>query len=574
MSTTRRSKLVGASVLTAALTLSFFAVKGQAADTIQPIGPVGTGITIVVPAGTNNAPGAGFSQGNPFKDDVYLSTITFAGGTLKAFSSGNVFIQEALVTAARHTLNAEFGDNDNGADGDPNPFVQAGATAEGINIWGTNHDVIRESTVPAIQDAAIAAALRTPNLLGLVDGEDGKINNVTENYTFRVMFERSISDNNWSVQDYLPEIVFWERGVNSDFSVRAILDGSKIDNPVYAPNTVTVFRTDLLASGIWIDTVEINRSDEPANPPQQLGFVGIDLTSFGAHAEIGWMPIIGLEISALNLSGPDLGLAIFDNGRSSLGDRVWHDLNGNGIQDPGEPGIAGITVNLLDGSGNPTGLSTITDVNGLYLFSDLTPGNYSVEFVKPAAYDLFSPQHVGGDSAVDSDADTLTGKTGATTLLSGQTDLTLDAGMLKYAVLGDYVWLDLNKNGIQDPGEPGVESVAVNLLDGFGALLASTLTDENGHYLFSELLPGLYELEFVLPPGYEFTTEGAGLDPEMDSNANAFGRTGQFWLLSGQSDLSWDAGLVLEQNVPEPASLGLVVGGVVALLARGRRRRE
>lgn len=58
----------------------------------------------------------------------------------------------------------------------------------------------------------------------------------------------------------------------------------------------------------------------------------------------------------------------------SLGDRVWNDLNRNGIQDPGEPGIAGVTVNLLDSAGNTVG-TTITDAEGHYRFDvDLDAG--------------------------------------------------------------------------------------------------------------------------------------------------------------------------------------------------------
>ena len=102
---------------------------------------------------------------------------------------------------------------------------------------------------------------------------------------------------------------------------------------------------------------------------------------------------------------------------SSLGDFVWHDLDRDGVQDDGEHGIAGVTVNLTDCSGKVID-STTTDTNGNYLFTDLTPGDYAVQFVAPAGY-LFTTADAGGDAA-DSDAtdpvtDPATGTTTGTT---------------------------------------------------------------------------------------------------------------------------------------------------------------
>lgn len=87
---------------------------------------------------------------------------------------------------------------------------------------------------------------------------------------------------------------------------------------------------------------------------------------------------------------------------ASLGDFVWDDLNGDGIQDVGEPGLANVTVNLLL---NGTVTDTVsTDGMGGYLFTNLVSStNYVVEFVMPAGY-VFTPRDAGVDS-VDSDAD-------------------------------------------------------------------------------------------------------------------------------------------------------------------------
>src|SRR5205085_2608386 len=114
--------------------------------------------------------------------------------------------------------------------------------------------------------------------------------------------------------------------------------------------------------------------------------------------------------------------------KAAIGDFVWNDTNANGVQDAGENGIAGVTVNLLDATGTAVLATTATDANGLYHFTNLTPGSYEVQFVTPAGYSV-SPKDAGGNDATDSDADAATGKTIAYTLSSGETNNTVDAGL-------------------------------------------------------------------------------------------------------------------------------------------------
>ena len=112
---------------------------------------------------------------------------------------------------------------------------------------------------------------------------------------------------------------------------------------------------------------------------------------------------------------------------ASIGDFVWYDANDNGIQDIGEVGVPGVTVELLDCAGNVLA-TTLTDANGYYLFANLTPGDYRIHFVLPEG-DEFSPMDQGSDDAVDSDADVTTGLTACTTLDAGENDMTWDAGI-------------------------------------------------------------------------------------------------------------------------------------------------
>ena len=115
---------------------------------------------------------------------------------------------------------------------------------------------------------------------------------------------------------------------------------------------------------------------------------------------------------------------------ASIGDRVWEDINENGLQDD-EPGIAGVIVHLYDSGGLVA--STATNGTGYYLFDNLVPGDYYLVFELPVGY-LFTMQDQGIDDGLDSDANTTTGATIFTTLSSGENDMTWDAGMVKEKV--------------------------------------------------------------------------------------------------------------------------------------------
>gem|GEM_PF-1567062 len=122
--------------------------------------------------------------------------------------------------------------------------------------------------------------------------------------------------------------------------------------------------------------------------------------------------------------------------------------------------------------------------------------------------------------------------------------------VLEYAELGDFVWNDLDQDGIQEAGEPGIEGVTVNLwsvdeLCAPVAIIDTMLTDANGYFLFDSLKAGDYKVQFVLPDGdWFFTMQYAGTDDMIDSNANpATGITDCVTLAAGASDLTIDAGM-------------------------------
>ncbi|MFP4654363.1 MAG: SdrD B-like domain-containing protein [Methanohalobium sp.] len=230
---------------------------------------------------------------------------------------------------------------------------------------------------------------------------------------------------------------------------------------------------------------------------------------------------------------------------AAIGDHVWGDLNGNGIQNEGEPGIQGLTVELYNCSDDTLVSSTITDENGYYNFT-VTPGEYYVKFFSDG-YE-FTLQDQGADDTADSDANS-TGETECVTLASNETNYTVDAGLYQPASIGDYVWEDMDGDGVQNDGDTGIDNVTVELYNCNGDFLATTTTNETGYYNFTDLAPGDYYVNFTAPPGYEFTFLGQGANFE-DSDANPLGNTSCVTLTSGENNNTIDAGLY------QPASIG------------------
>lgn len=228
-----------------------------------------------------------------------------------------------------------------------------------------------------------------------------------------------------------------------------------------------------------------------------------------------------------------------------IGDRVWIDRTADGVQDPGEPGVAAVDVRLRNCADDSLSETTLTDAAGNYLFQ-VAPGDYYVEFVLPAG-SFFAPSNApAATPGTDSDADPATGRTACTTLSDGEEDPSWDAGLYRTARLGDRVWNDTNANGLQDPGEPGVAGVPVALHDCAGALASSTTTGADGSYAI-DVAPGSYFVVFTPPGGYVFSPADQGADDAVDNDADLIGgrapAAGCMTLASDGVDQGWDAGI-------------------------------
>lgn len=269
---------------------------------------------------------------------------------------------------------------------------------------------------------------------------------------------------------------------------------------------------------------------------------------------------IGLRNATISIANndPDESPYVFNirgNGTSPsdgvIGDRVWLDNDGDGIQDVGEDPMPGITVSLYDSGDNLLG-TTVSAADGSYSFQGLASGNYYLTFTNaPSGYSL-SALDQGGDDALDSDANPSNGgKTATFSLNISEVDNTRDAGFTATGV-GNFVWLDVNENGLQDAGETGVPGIDVEIKINGGASVATTTTDASGYYAFTNLSPNTYRLYFTgLAAGYAFTTQNVGADDAIDSDVNILsGESDAFVLGAGTFVSSIDAG-VYQQSAPE-----------------------
>ncbi|MGO1053856.1 SdrD B-like domain-containing protein [Crossiella sp. CA198] len=300
-----------------------------------------------------------------------------------------------------------------------------------------------------------------------------------------------------------------------------------------------------------------------APPPATLNWTGKEAGS-SRTVDSNVDPATGAATVTVGPAGADdhsIDAGVTAAPPNKLGDLVWVDTNRNGVQDTGEPPVPGVKVTAKKPDGSAAGTAT-TDATGKYLISPLPDGAYSVCFdlsgLAPEyqGYLLTRP-NAGGADAKDSDPDPATGCTASTTLGPGKReDLTLDAGIRPGNRLGDYVWIDANKNGVQDAPESPVAGAPVILKDGAGAVLGNTTTNASGQYLFDKLKDGVYQVCFDLTKlpanlgDYVPTKANTGADDAKDSDADPVtGCTEVVELGPGKrQNLTLDAGLVNPPN--------------------------
>ena len=288
-----------------------------------------------------------------------------------------------------------------------------------------------------------------------------------------------------------------------------------------------------------------------------------------------------------------------------IGDQVWHDINGDGVQNGGEPGLPNIEVTIVrqDGNpvndilGNPIATTVTTDATGNYQFSNIPSADYTIIFesvnTEPDFY-LTLEDYSGATGATDAtdDSDAIPDAGGQ----SGRVDITpvvdaanpdgtevirIDAGFFDPVSLGDMVWHDRNLDGTQDEAPlDGIPGVQVRLLDGTGAPVAQdaagaplvnpTFTDGGGMYTFDLIPPGLgYTIEFSDGTDWYLTplSDASGAGPAGTDDSDAVfvagtwqaGTTLAFDLVSENTTGFEDNSLRIDAGFYDPSTVGDMV---------------
>ncbi len=236
----------------------------------------------------------------------------------------------------------------------------------------------------------------------------------------------------------------------------------------------------------------------------------------------------------------------------SIGDYVWHDLNGDGLQSFGEEGIADLKVELYNSRGFLID-RTFTDASGFYGFAEVFPGEYYLKF---DLQDIYEPtlDFVGFNTSIDSDITNAFGP-GTTSLYDLDADnIDIDGGLIQCANIGGTVWFDYNKNDIMDPTENGINGMTVELYkeEPYGWTLWKSMEtghneetpSDDGFYKFCTE-PGHYYLRFINPPE-SLVAVIPGRGPEdLDSDVTGRfgpGTTDDFIVFSGDERCDIGAG--------------------------------
>ncbi|WGX97266.1 SdrD B-like domain-containing protein [Nocardioides sp. L-11A] len=278
-----------------------------------------------------------------------------------------------------------------------------------------------------------------------------------------------------------------------------------------------------------------------------------------------------------------------------IGNRVWFDADKDGVQDADELPVPGATVTLLDSTGAVVATTT-TNAAGEYYFGgdgatyQVVPGaSYTVRFDvstadtsglpgSPSTSALgYTTTDSGGDDSLDSDPTPLSAGIAEVAITApltpGSVDHTIDAGVVlpPSVSVGDYVWVDSDKDGRQDAGEPGIPGVVLVLTgpdgepvtDVFGNPVGPVTTDAEGGYTFDDLPP--------LPPGQHYTvtidqsapSTQTALQPYQPTQAGQGDREGDSSTWSAESsdltqdgdrDPTLDFGFVLVPASPQPGN--------------------
>ncbi len=220
---------------------------------------------------------------------------------------------------------------------------------------------------------------------------------------------------------------------------------------------------------------------------------------------------------------------------------------------------ANVKVSLYQGdAGQPLQTAT-TDEQGAYSFDGLWPGDYRLMFAQPDGAIFIHPDdanYSAGASAVVS-VENNVGESDTLTLKMAQDQLSVNAILIRPARVGDQVWLDTNRNGLVDYGEPTINGVTVQLLYN-GNVAYETVSNAWGYYEMNDVYPGTYTLRAKAYPALAITKTVPSLRMISSCLTSGNGDSAEsdpFSVESGSKNFDCDLGYILPDGAKMPAQI-------------------
>ncbi|HUY36422.1 MAG TPA: SdrD B-like domain-containing protein [Pirellulales bacterium] len=222
--------------------------------------------------------------------------------------------------------------------------------------------------------------------------------------------------------------------------------------------------------------------------------------------------------------------------------------SGDCTTDPTAPGLGGVSVELLDSQGNVL-QTTTTAADGTYHFTNLRPGHYTVHELLPASYYAVDADLGNVDGTSDGAATDLQ-TTSNIVLTSGQSGVQYDFCVQQPVSISGTVRVPPSGDCTTDPTAPPLAGVTVQLLDGQGNLLQTTITAADGTYHFTNLRAGQYTVHELPPTGYYAVDADLGnVNGTSDGTASDLQTTANIVLTSGQNGVQYDFCLQQPVNI-------------------------
>ncbi len=227
-----------------------------------------------------------------------------------------------------------------------------------------------------------------------------------------------------------------------------------------------------------------------------------------------------------------------------------------GPLDPEYRPFENLTVRLTDAANQEW--TTVTDTQGDYSFNGLPPGAYTVELIDPMG--SFSDTYIFGESHVGLVDNVATGNADSARLITqididaGDNGINYDFCLDEKSTISGYVYHDRNDNGLRQAGEEGLSTIDVSLYQLVAdannpgsfveQFVATTQTDGNGHYQFTDLFHGEYVLKEGTVANYLDGKDTAGTISGTsigvaDTNADTISK---IVLLNGQAGIEYNFG--------------------------------